>query len=461
MPSISIGGLGNGIDFGQIVSQLVSIAQIPITTLQNQQKGLRDTLTGYTTLGTKLLALQSAANTLRAGRRFDATTAGSSDETRVIATAASTALPGSYTIQVSQLASTHQIANKAAKAVSGTGDSIVTGSSATFSFTVGNGAAQTVALGENATIEDLQAAINDLEAGVTASILNTGSDSSPAYRLVLTSNQSGESNAITVTADTTDLDFLNASGTGGIDTLQAAQDAVLMLGDPAQNPVTVQRSGNTITDAIPGVTLNLKAASTTDLVTLNVSRDTSAVAGNIKALVGKYNEIVTFINERTKYDPETRKGGDFVGEGAVRTVLNRIRQSLSSSIDGLSTFTGVSQVGFQTQRDGTITLDEGRLSAALSANYTAVRDLFIGQPTSTGAAQRLFDAIDALKDIQHGTLTVRQKGLNDQIASLTGTITQKQQQLSAYQERLQLQFASLDALVRQIQTQSGFLNKLG
>jgi flagellar hook-associated protein 2 len=418
-------------------------------------------VTDYTTLGTNLLALQSAANTLRSARQFDATTVTSSDDAHVKAGASSTASPGSYIVQVSQLASTHQITNKAAKAVNSLTTSIVSGDGATFSFKVGSGSVQSVTLGADATMEDLQTAINDLGAGVTASILNTGTDSSPAYRLVLTSDATGQSNTITVTADSTNLDFLNGSGSGGSDTLQTAQDAVVILGDPNQNPVTVQRSSNTITDAIPGITLSLIAATTDTPVTLSVTRDTSAVAGNIKALVGKYNDIVTFINERTKYDPQTHQGGDFVGEGAARTVLSRIRQALSSSVDGSGTYTGVSQVGFQTQRDGTITVDEGKLTAALSTNYTAVRDLFIGQSGSTGAAQRVFDAIDALSAIQNGALTARQQGLNNQIAALTTSITQKQQDLADYQERLQLQFAALDALVSQMQTQSSFLAKLG
>ena len=69
------------------------------------------------------------------------------------------------------------------------------------------------------------------------------------------------------------------------------------------NPVTIQRSTNTIADAIPGLTLTLKSttpAGSTDSVSVNF--DTSAIKSNIKSLVSAYNNIVKFINDRNTYD---------------------------------------------------------------------------------------------------------------------------------------------------------------
>ena len=81
----------------------------------------------------------------------------------------------------------------------------------------------------------------------------------------------------------------------------------------------------------------------------------------------------TFINEGTKFDLETGERGIFVGESLARTVLDRIRQSSLSQISGLTTYTGASQIGFETQpADGTIKLNEATLDAALS------RKLFSG-----------------------------------------------------------------------------------
>jgi len=461
MPTVTLSGLGSGIDFGQIVDQLVAIQrQQTVDRLTATQKTLQSKLTDYGALATKLLALQAAAGTLRSAATFDRHTATVSDSTVVTASASSAATPGSYLVTVTQLAAAHQITNKAAKAVASPSTGITSGG-ATFTFTVGSGSNQTVTLAAGATLEDLKNGINNLGAGVSASIVNTGSESAPAYRLVLTSTRTGAGSAITIVADGTNLDFLNASGTGGTDTLQAAQDATIVLGDPAQNPVTLQRSSNTITDAIAGVTLTLMKTSGGSPITVNVTRDTAAVKANIKSLVSAYNEIVTFIRARTTYDTATKTGGPFMGEDAARRIVTRLRHDWSDTVSGLTTYTAVGQVGLQTQRDGTITVDDAALDNALSTNYTAVKDLFIGQSATTGVAERLYDGVDALDDIESGTLTLRKNALTKQVSDLSTQISLKQAQLDSYADRLRRQYAALDALLRQIQAQSGALGRLG
>lgn len=457
MPAISFGGLGNGLDFGQVIDQLVKVQRFPIDRLNQNKAGLQTKLTDYTSLGAKLLSLQSASDALRLSTTFDRSSVSVSDTTVLTATASSTATAGSYAVKVTQLAQAHQITNKAAKAVSGTIADIVSGASATFTFKVGSGTDQTVTLSSTGTLDDLKSAINDLGSGVTASIVNTGSDSSPAYRLVLTATSPGASNGITIVADDTTLDFLNSSGSGGIDTLQAAQDAIVVLGDPAQNPVTLQRSSNTVSDAITGVTLTLNKTSGSGTINVNVSRDTGAVKTNIKALVTAYNDIVSFINERSTYDITTKKGGIFFNESTARTVLSQLRQALSNEVSGLATYTSVGQIGFKTERDGKITLDDAALDAALNTNYSALKALFINQTGSTGVAQRLTVAVDALDDIANGALTLRKDGLTHMIGDLTTAIGVKETALAQYEERIRRQYAALDRLLRQLQGQQGFL----
>ena len=455
--AISFGGLGNGLDFGQVVDQLVKVSRLPVDRLIQKKATLNSKSTDYATLSTKLASLQSASDAIRLTSNFDRSSVSVSDSTVLSATGSSSATPGSYTVRVTQLAQSHQLTNRAAKAVAATTTDIVSGASGTFTFRVGSGSDQTITLGASATIEDLKAAINDLGAGATASVVNTGTESSPAYRLVMTATSTGASNGITIVADDTDLDFLNASGTGGTDTLQAAQDASIVVGDPALNPLTFQRSSNTITDAIAGVTLTLSKTTGTGTISVNVSRDAGAVKTNIKALATAYNEVVKFINERNAYDITTKEGGIFFNEPTVRGVLSQLRNALSSSVSGLTTYTSVGEVGFKTERDGTVTIDEAKLDAALSSNYSAVKSLFINQASSTGVAQLMTNAVDVLDDIEAGAVTLRKGSLTDQISDLTNDIAKKEDLLSQYEERLRRQYAALDGLLGRLQSQSGFL----
>ncbi|MFO0775933.1 MAG: flagellar filament capping protein FliD [Nitrospiraceae bacterium] len=462
MANISFGGLGNGLDFGQVVDQLVKAQRLPIDTLQAKKNALQTKLTEYGTLGTKLLAVQAAAEALHFQTSFDRTSSTVSDEDVMKVTSSSTAGAGSYRLQVTQLAAAHQIASKAAKSVAAASTDIVAGASATFSFQVGTGAVQTVNLGADATLEQLRDEINNLGAGATASIVNTGTPTIPAYRLLLTASTTGAASAITVTADTTSLDFANGTGTGGSDTLQAAQNAVVVLGDPSQTQLTIQRDSNTLTDVIPGVTMNLKrTTSVGESVTVGVSVDVGKVQDSIKNLATTYNDLVKFVNERTTYDQESKKGGPLFGEGTVRSVISTVRSALGSTLSGVSGPTSVGEVGFKTEKDGTITLDEGKLSSALSTNYAGVKELFTSKGPLAGIGQRVGDAVDTLDDVQAGALTARQKGITGQLQRMTDDIQRKEDTLTAYEARLRAQFASLDGLLRQMQTQSNYLKSRG
>lgn len=452
MATISFGGLGNGVDFGQVIDQLLKVARLPVDRLNDRKALLNSKSTDYATLSTKLIMLQSAADKLKRSNLFDRSSASVSDETVLTAAASSTATPGTYQIQVTRLAQSHQLVSKAAKAVSTTTTDIVSGGSAMFTFRVGTGSNQTITLGETATLEDLRDQINDLGAGVTASIINAGSDTTPAYRLVLTSASTGADNAITIVTDETDLDLTNSSGTGGTDTLQAAQDAEVVVG--SSSTVTLTRSGNVLTDAITGVTLTIKDTGT---VQVSVERDGNAVKSNIMALADAYNDVVKFINERTTYDVVTKKGGNFFNEPTVRTVLAEVRTALSATVSGASTFGTVGEIGFKTERDGTITVDEAKLSAAINENYAAVKTLFITQGSVTGVAQLVVDAVDRLDDIEFGSVTLRKQGLTKTIADLTDEIAKREDALALYEERLKRQYAALDALLRQLSSQSSFL----
>ncbi|MCS6316576.1 MAG: flagellar filament capping protein FliD, partial [Nitrospira sp.] len=414
-------------------------------------------------LGNKLLTLQSAANALRLPSNFDRSTSVVSDEAVLTAQAGAGAATGSYTVQVTQLAKANQIASKAAKAVSGTTE-VVSSGAGTFTFRVGSGTNQTVTLSAGATLDDPRSAINDLGAGVTASVINTGTEASPAYRMTLTATSSGSANAITVVTDTTTLDFTNASGTGGNDTLQAGQNAIVVIGDPDQTTISIERASNVITDAIPDVTLTLKSKTVTtpdpEPVTVNVTSDPASVKTNIKALVTAYNDIVKFVNDRTGYDITTKIGGIFFNEGTAKNVLSQLRTAISGEVSGLSTYKTLGEVGFKTERDGTLTIDDAKLDSAMASNYAATRALFVTQSNSTGIANRIVNAVDFLDSVDSGAFTIRKNSITSQISKLTNEIGRKEDVAAAYEERLRLQFASLDALLQKLQSQTSALQAL-
>ncbi len=109
---ISFGGLGNGIDFGPIVDFLVEAKRIPIDRINERKLNDQEKLTNFGSLGTKLLGLQNAANSLRTRLSFDknqVSVTSASSQNLLTASASSTAASGTYTVTVNELASAHQI----------------------------------------------------------------------------------------------------------------------------------------------------------------------------------------------------------------------------------------------------------------------------------------------------------------------------------------------------------------
>ncbi|HNP60126.1 MAG TPA: flagellar filament capping protein FliD [Nitrospirales bacterium] len=457
--AISFGGLGNGVDFGPVVDALVQAERFPIDALTQKKLQAQKKQTELGLLGAKLLSFQGLGNSLRNRVSFNknqVNVASASAQTPLSASVSSSAASGTYQVTVNRLASAHQIISKASTAVSESDADIVSGASSTFQFQVGTGSIHTVNLDAASTLDDLRSAINDLGAGVSASVLNTGSEASPQFRLVLSANETGLDQAITIVADDTNLDMV----TTGVDTFQAAQDSEVVLGatdgEVGTTAITINRSSNTLTDVVTGLTLNLQAVDASNPVTISVSQDHSAVKTAISDFVKGYNEIVTFVNERTFYNTETKERGIFVGESLARNVLDRVRESVFSQIGGLTTYTGASQIGFETQTtDGTIKLNEATLDSALSTNFSAVRDLFVKNATTgtKGIAELVVDAIDGLDDIDTGSLTRRQNALTKQVKDFTSQITFKEEALTRFEQQQRLKFANLDGLLARLQSQ--------
>jgi flagellar hook-associated protein 2 len=457
--NISFGGLGNGVDFGPIVDALVQAERLPIDGLTQRKLQAQKKQTEFGLLGAKLLSLQGLASSLRTRVSFNknhVNVASSSAQTLLTASASPAAAPGTYQVTVNQLASAHQIISKDTTAVSSTDADIVGGASGTFQFRVGTGPIQTVSLGAESTLDDLRAAINDLGAEVSASVLNTGSEATPQLRLVLSSNETGLSQSISIVADDTTLDMVST----GVDTFQAAQDSEVVLGvtdaGAGTTAITINRPSNTLSDVVAGLTLNLQAVDAVNPVTISVTQDNQAIKEAISAFVNGYNEIMTFMKERTFYNAETKERGIFVGESFARNVLDRVRESVFSQISGLTVYTGASQIGFETQTsDGTIKLNEATLDTALSTNFSAVRDLFVQNATTgtNGIAQLVVQAIDGLDDIETGSLTRRQNALTKQVNELTNQITLKEEALGRFEEQQRLKFANLDGLLARLQSQ--------
>jgi flagellar hook-associated protein 2 len=441
--SFTVGGLASGLDSNTIITQLLQIERRPIDLLNQQRSAAAATKTSIGSLEGKLATLRAAAAKLQTVAKVRVGAATSSDEGVLTAAAGEGAARGSATLTVTRLArasaagSTVGVASAAAAVAAAAG---------TFKFQVGSGAVQSVDVDATTTLSQLAAKINDLDAGVTAIAVNLGTATSPDWRLQVQSRATGADGRITVVRDDTSL---------AVQTSQAGQDAQFTVAGFA-SPFT--RATNTFSDVIPGVTLTLRAEGTS---TVTVADDTDATVAQVQALVDAFNDIVGFVNDQSKVsqaaEGATVQVGSLATDQSVRRLLTRLHDLFSQPVAGATTrYVNLSSVGLATQRDGTIALDGSKLRAALADDPDAVAQLFAGNGTATGTANDLVALADQATRAG-GLLDARTGALDDQLRSIDDQIAVAERRVTAVEADLRRQFAALESLVGQLQSQSNFL----
>lgn len=397
MASITSSGIGSGIDIDGLVSKLVTAERQPIETRFNQREAaLQTRISALGSFKGALSQFQSALAGLKNADTFKSGASATVSNDKLLAATATAGAPvGSYSVTVEQLAQGQRLATSADHRFDSLTDVVGTGT-LTFQFgTYGGTAAnptftanpdkavKTVTIdASNNTLSGVAKAINEAKIGVQASVINDGG----GYRLVLGSTTTGAANSLKITAadgdsDNTDMAGLSllahdptlADGTAGKNMTQtvAGQDARAII-----DGLTVTGASNTLTDAVPGVTLTLKSKDTAP-ATLTVAEDNGAISGGINAFVKAYNELAGTIKSLTSYDAKTKQGGALQGDFSVRAIFGQIRSELNKVVKGASSqVDSLADLGITTQRDGTIALDSAKLQKAIQADAQGVANLF-------------------------------------------------------------------------------------
>lgn len=251
------------------------------------------------------------------------------------------------------------------------------------SFTI-NGV--TIAYRATDSITSIINRINASNAGVTA-FYDPVQD-----RLRLSANETG---ARTIALADVTGNFLAATGVLGA-TQQIGQNAIFTI-DTVNGGQPLSSSSNTVTGYVPGVTLQLKATSTTP-VTVTVQQDSAATVKLVKSFVDAFNATVDMIEQQTKYDPDKKQASPLTGDSSVLDIERMVRSITSSSALGATgTYRSLADLGISTGAYGSavgttshLTLDENKLKAALESNPQAVESVFsgflatLGNPSGAG-----------------------------------------------------------------------------
>jgi flagellar hook-associated protein 2 len=360
----SIDGIVSGFDTSSIIESLLGFQQTQLDTFNSRKAEIATKQSSFKGIEAQLLTMQASLSRLNrtSASVFDVKSASSSHEEILQVAADSKANNGSYQLTVDSLATAHQVASQG---FSTTSDQVGTGE---ISFKVGDRAESTITIDQgNNTLSGLVTAINDQVEDVTASVVFDQGSSS--YRILLTSNHTGATNNISVTAN---LD--PGSGTApdfSGPAVQAAADAVITLGS-GPGAITAQFAANKVEDLIENVTIDLQSASPGTTVNIKVAADTTAAQEAIETFVADFNSVIEFIDSQTRFSPETNQASPLLGNRSVSDLKNRLLTAVTDTVATNSELSRLGQIGIDLNTRGQLVIDSQKLGQALNGELDNV-----------------------------------------------------------------------------------------
>ncbi|MCT8987230.1 flagellar filament capping protein FliD [Shewanella phaeophyticola] len=435
-------GIGSGLDISSIVGVLVDAEKTPKEALFTETETKIDAkVSAIGTLKSALSTFQDAAEKLQSGEFLNIRTVSTGDSDFFTATADQYSQPGSYSIIVEQLALSQKLAGATVSdATAGVGEG-------SLDFSV-NGESFSVAITDTDNLAAIASKINNASdnSGVTATVIKSDSGS----RLVFTSTETGTDNQMTVTAtDTTGTGLSDMFSGTNLESLQEAQDSIIYV-----DGQKLTSQSNTIDDAITGVELSLTDADVGETSTLTIAQDTESVKTNIESFVSAYNALITSMDTLSSFDVEEDTAAALQGDSMIRSLESQLRKMVSErvSVDGVES--ALYELGISTDRDGKLSIDDDKLSDAVTNNMSLVEGVF--STSDTGLAYQFDDLVESytktggIIDARNNTYTSQTSRLADQREAFT----LKMEQLEA---RLLKQFNAMDLVVSELNSQGSSL----
>ncbi|AEF23057.1 flagellar filament capping protein FliD [Pseudomonas fulva] len=444
-------GINSGLPIGDLVTAMVNAEKAP---KQAQLDRLsKSTETKFSSLGElngALNTFQAAMKDLNSPELFEKRTANSSNKEALTATAGKTAAAGTYSIEVKNLATSSKVATAVVDKDFKSADS-----ASSLSVKVGEGPALTVDIAANSDLASIRDQINTQlkDEGITANIIKDPSTGDS--RLVLSSNETGEGNDISVSGQgvlsaldvdgSVEMDASKPAG-GGAGFITQARDATFSI-----DGLTLKSPTNKVTDAISDVSFDLLAVTDANKpLTLKVGQDTAGVTTSVKKFVDAYNALITTSNKLTNVTKVGEDGapvvGGLVGDATVRGLLSSVRNELVSPGGQGGDLKFLADMGITTQKDGTLKIDDAKLDTALKDNFDSVAKLFVGDE---GLMKRLDSKVVGYTETG-GIIQQRQKALEATRSDITKQREDLERRVASMQTRLLAQFNAMESLVGQL-----------
>lgn len=460
--SFSIGGLASGLDTNTIIQQLMQIERQPFVRLEASKKNINSHQSTFRSLNTKLRALQDVAFDLSLASSFRGVTSTSSDETVARVTSTSSASTGEFDLVVKQLAKAHVVRSNVSVKGTDPADDFINKS-----FTISDGNLELEIRIDQAdsieqALEQIKANINNSALAINASVIET---TGGKKEIVFTAKQLGEDHKIKFEAGEQGSDLLSALGITLTDdgdvskenTAQSAQNAMIEL-----NGISIERSSNTLTNVIEGVTINLLKESdegeSNARSKIQVKTDTEQVIEKVEEFVNAYNEVITMVRGNLKKDSKLQ------GNATLRNLDTQLFNWTNSKVGAdADAFNFLFELGITidkgitvgSEMTGKMSIDTKLLTEKLEEDADAFMKFFRGE---NGFAKMIDQNLRAWTSSANGILTKAIQSFDSEISFIDDRIEQMSQRLEIKEQSLRKQFVAMEVSLAQSQAQQMWLS---
>ncbi|MEM9531429.1 MAG: flagellar filament capping protein FliD [Pseudomonadota bacterium] len=460
---ISSLGVGSGLDLNGLLDQLVAAERAPTEQrLAIREAGLQAQFSAFGSLSAAVQSIRDAASKLAELSASRSATVSGAVETVTVSAAANAAL-GDYAVRVDQLASSQTLASdafSASDALVGAGTLTISFGATDYdpdsdiytSFTADSSRPPvTIEIGPgDQTLSSVRDAINEANAGVTASIVTD----STGPRLVLSSGSSGAEGTLEITVDDDDGNDTDTSGLSALAFSAAAtnltqtvagQDAAFTV-----NGLSLTSANNSGITAVEGLTIDLTAVSADEAV-IRVRNRESDITGALNEFADAYNALLELNGQLAAYDPDSGQSTALFGDTTLRGLMNSLRSELSNNV--LQTAgqpASLIDMAFDSGEGGRLSVNSERLNSFLDEDFSTAVD------SLNALAESYVERTDTYLE-SGGLLAVRTEGIQTRLDEISDERLDLNVRIDNLQQRLTRQFASLDTLLANLRSTSDFI----
>lgn len=440
MPAIKVPGMGSGLM--SVVDQIMMAEREPLKVMDAKKQKIEGKMGLVSDLEARLGKVKTELKTIVGGKKFQDYSLNVSDADVIAGTVESEkVMPGQWKVEVVKLAEN-----------SGALSNVILDKDKTkmgvgyLKFNTPDGEKKVFINDSNNTLDGIARTINTSELGITATVVQDGSEGEDGYRLIMSSEHYGNNH---------DVNFPMIYLLDGEEDLYFDQERDSQNGLIRVNGFDVQVVNNKLDEVIPGVSLDLKSAKPGKEVNISLTENYEAIETKLRSFVDSMNGVLGFIQQQNMMDEKTDTSKTLGGDSALRSVETRVKQLILDPVYGAKgSINRLSQLGVEFNRSGTLDFKEDKFKKVIKTNSKDVLEFLRGDGSlQAGFIGKTKNSIDNLMGSGTGVISNKKKGLQTQISQIDRNIETKEKNLATKEDQLRKKFSRLEEQMAKLQAQ--------